>query len=138
MRNRIRIESHGITARGARVMLEHTREDGIVVETDISSCFQRAEIAIDVQEASRAKLYAILTPVSVSAELEEVVLTRLKPYTRFRRTRRAWRRVVAWAKRRVARSLTPELQREIATRWKNEHAYSRTRPAAPSEGDEAA
>lgn len=114
MKNRIRIESHGDVARDARVFLSHTNDKGIVAETDISSCFQRAEVTLGIDEPSRATLYAILTPASITAGLEDVFVKRIGPPRHFRRTRRYWHSSRRAVKRWIARSLSDEVRREIA------------------------
>lgn len=111
-RQRIRIESHSNVVNDAKVL--YLARDGS--EVDISDCVTGVDLRLHVGEVAQATLHTILVDGHVTAAVEDVIVKRFRPYRRtmFRRLLR-WRDEMLWRlKRRIARSLKPELQRELA------------------------
>lgn len=83
MKNRIRIESDENVVRNAKIV--YVPEEG--KEVDISRCVTGVDLHLHVGEVSRATIHSILVDGHVTAEVEDVIVNRLKP-----KRRRLWRR----------------------------------------------
>ena len=114
-RNRIRIESDENVVMNAKIYYLPEDEGEPI---DISRCVTGVDLHLHVGEVARATLHTILVDGYAEADLEQLVIKRLKRRLRFRRVHRLWDAITDRAKTRIARSLSPQLQREYAKRAK--------------------
>jgi hypothetical protein len=76
----IRIESHEKVVRNAKVFFVDGDE-----EVDISHCVQVVDLHLGVGEAATATLQTIVGHAAVTAQVEDIVVNRVKPRTWWRR-----------------------------------------------------
>lgn len=114
-RGRIRVESDEHVVTNAKI-LYLPEDDGPPI--DISRAVQGVDVHLHVGSVATASLHVLMVEGHLEAEVEDVITKRLRPYTRFRRTRRAWRWFTDKIKARIVRSLRREAQRQFALgRW---------------------
>lgn len=90
---RIRIEADGVIGSTCRVVYLDKDEDGNERAIDISSCVQGVDTRIQVGEVTTATLRVILVEGHTDAEVESVIMTKLRRRRRGRlhRITAAWR-----------------------------------------------
>jgi hypothetical protein len=129
MSTRIRIVSHENVVTNAKIL--YLPDEGSlfgadgepVSEVDISNCVTAVDVHLHVGEISRATLHVLLVDADVTTDAQEIVRTRLKPRSRFRRLQRLRWRLVHKLKTWVARSLSQEVRQELAAHHRRQRSH---------------